>query len=193
MSKASGCFAEGHRSAQPRGCSRMSTVVDAHRLLADRLERAVPPRAQFDPLGRVLLRGFGTATGTTPNWLIAYLNLSRRARRSGNGVGSTPASHWGGPAQARELLVEIEFSASQAPGPLRAFHFETAEIGAGMADPGQDPHGRGWTRCGWCSARFPRIAAICIEAVALNLKPAVRRRRRPLLGFAAVWGWGDAT
>ena len=174
MSKASGCFAEGHRSAQPRGCSRMSTVVDAHRLLADRLERAVPPRAQFDPLGRVLLRGFGTATGTTPNWLIAYLNLSRRARRSGNGVGSTPASHWGGPAQARELLVEIEFSASQAPGPLRAFHFWSEEIGADMADPGQDPHSRRLTRCGWCSARFPRIAAICIEAVALNLKPAVR-------------------
>ena len=77
----------------------------------------------------------GAFSCADPNWLIAYLNLSRRARRSGNGVGSTPASHLASPAQALELLVEIEFSASQAPGPLRAFHFETAEIGAGRAEP----------------------------------------------------------
>ena len=57
-----------------------------------------------------------------PNRLVAYLGLHPRVRQSGNG----PAVHGritkAGPAQARGMLVEAAFSASQAPGPLRAFY-----------------------------------------------------------------------
>jgi transposase len=57
-----------------------------------------------------------------PNRLVAYLGLHPRVRQSGNG----PAVHGritkAGPAQARGMLVEAAFSASRAPGPLRAFY-----------------------------------------------------------------------
>jgi transposase len=57
-----------------------------------------------------------------PNRLVAYLGLHPRVRQSGNG----PAVHGritkAGPAQARGTLVEAAFSASRAPGPLRAFY-----------------------------------------------------------------------
>ncbi|HUP73821.1 MAG TPA: transposase [Acidimicrobiales bacterium] len=57
-----------------------------------------------------------------PNRLVAYLGLNPRVRQSGNG----PAVHGritkAGPAQARGMLVEAAFSASRAPGPLRAFY-----------------------------------------------------------------------
>lgn len=57
-----------------------------------------------------------------PNRLAAYLGLNPRVRQSGNG----PAVHGritkAGPAQARGMLVEAAFSASRAPGPLRAFY-----------------------------------------------------------------------
>ena len=56
------------------------------------------------------------------NRLVAYLGLNPRVRQSGNG----PAVHGritkAGPAQARGMLVEAAFSASRAPGPLRAFY-----------------------------------------------------------------------
>jgi transposase len=57
-----------------------------------------------------------------PNRLVSYLGLNPRVRQSGNG----PAVHGritkAGPAQARGMLVEAAFSASRAPGPLRAFY-----------------------------------------------------------------------
>jgi transposase len=57
-----------------------------------------------------------------PNRLVAYLGLNPRVRQSGN----APAVHGritkAGPAQARGMLVEAAFSASRAPGPLRAFY-----------------------------------------------------------------------
>ena len=58
----------------------------------------------------------------SPDRLVAYLGLNPRVRQSGN----APAVHGritkAGPAQARGMLVEAAFSASRAPGPLRAFH-----------------------------------------------------------------------
>ena len=57
-----------------------------------------------------------------PNRVVAYLGLNPRVRQSGN----APAVHGRitktGPAQARGMLVEAAFSASRAPGPLRAFY-----------------------------------------------------------------------
>jgi transposase len=57
-----------------------------------------------------------------PDRLVAYLGLNPRVRQSGN----APAVHGritkAGPAQARGMLVEAAFSASRAPGPLRAFY-----------------------------------------------------------------------
>jgi transposase len=58
----------------------------------------------------------------SPDRLVSYLGLNPRVRQSGNG----PAIHGritkAGPAQARGMLVEAAFSASRAPGPLRAFY-----------------------------------------------------------------------
>ena len=58
----------------------------------------------------------------TPQRLISYLGLNPRVRQSGG----QPASHGritkAGPAHARGMLVEAAWSASKAPGPLRAFY-----------------------------------------------------------------------
>src|SRR4029453_14160658 len=58
----------------------------------------------------------------TPEKLVAYFGLNPRVRQSGG----QPASHGGitqaGPAPARGMLVEAAWSASKAPGPLRAFY-----------------------------------------------------------------------
>jgi hypothetical protein len=57
-----------------------------------------------------------------PERLVCYLGLNPRARQSGN----QPATHGritkAGPGYARGMLVEAAFSASKAPGPLRAFY-----------------------------------------------------------------------
>jgi transposase len=58
----------------------------------------------------------------TPDKLVSYLGLNPRVRQSGG----QPASHGritkAGPAHARGMLVEAAWSASKAPGPLRAFY-----------------------------------------------------------------------
>jgi transposase len=58
----------------------------------------------------------------TPERLVSYLGLNPRVRQSGN----QPATHGritkSGPGYARGMLVEAAFSASKAPGPLRAFY-----------------------------------------------------------------------
>jgi transposase len=63
----------------------------------------------------------------SPDRLVSYLGLNPRVRQSGNG----PATHGritkAGPAQARGMLVEAAFSASRAPGPLRAFYRRVKE------------------------------------------------------------------
>lgn len=57
-----------------------------------------------------------------PNRLVSYLGLNPRVRQSGN----SPAVHGritkAGRSHARGMLVEAAFSASRAPGPLRAFY-----------------------------------------------------------------------
>jgi len=57
-----------------------------------------------------------------PNRLVSYLGLNPRVRQSGN----SPAIHGritkAGRSHARGMLVEAAFSASRAPGPLRAFY-----------------------------------------------------------------------
>src|SRR6266571_139544 len=58
----------------------------------------------------------------TPDKLVAYLGLNPRVRQSGG----QPATHGritkAGPGHARGMLVEAAWSASKAPGPLRAFY-----------------------------------------------------------------------
>lgn len=58
----------------------------------------------------------------SPDRLVSYLGLNPRVRQSGNG----PATHGritkAGRSHARGMLVEAAFSASRAPGPLRAFY-----------------------------------------------------------------------
>ena len=62
----------------------------------------------------------------TPEKLVAYLGLNPRVRQSGG----QPASHGritkAGSAHARGMLVEAAWSASKAPGPLRAFYQRVA-------------------------------------------------------------------
>src|SRR3954467_16796 len=73
----------------------------------------------------------------TPEKLVAYLGLNPRGRQSGG----QPASHGritkAGSAHARGMLVEAGWSASKAPGPLRAFYQRGAARrgmqGAGVA------------------------------------------------------------
>jgi len=59
---------------------------------------------------------------SSPERLVSYLGLNPKVRQSGNG----PAVHGritkAGRSQARGMLVEAAFSASRAPGPLRAFY-----------------------------------------------------------------------
>jgi hypothetical protein len=57
-----------------------------------------------------------------PNRLVSYLGLNPRVRQSGNGQAVHGRITKAGPAQARGMLVEAAFSASRAPGPLRAFY-----------------------------------------------------------------------
>lgn len=58
----------------------------------------------------------------TPERLVSYLGLNPRVSQSGD----SPAKHGSitkaGRSQARGMMVEAAFSASRAPGPLRAFH-----------------------------------------------------------------------
>lgn len=58
----------------------------------------------------------------SPDRLVSYLGLNPRVSQSGD----RPASHGritkAGRAQARGMIVEAAFSASRAPGPLRAFY-----------------------------------------------------------------------
>ncbi len=58
----------------------------------------------------------------SPDRLVSYLGLNPSVRQSGNG----PANHGritkAGRSQARGMMVEAAFSASRAPGPLRAFY-----------------------------------------------------------------------
>jgi len=58
----------------------------------------------------------------TPEKLVSYFGLNPKVRQSGG----QPASHGqitkAGPAHARGMLVEAAWSASKAPGPLRAFY-----------------------------------------------------------------------
>jgi transposase len=58
----------------------------------------------------------------TPERLVSYLGLNPRVRQSGG----QPASHGritkAGPAHARGMLAGAAWSASKAPGPLRAFY-----------------------------------------------------------------------
>lgn len=58
----------------------------------------------------------------SPDRLVSYLGLNPKVRQSGNG----PAVHGritkAGRSHARGMLVEAAFSASRAPGPLRAFY-----------------------------------------------------------------------
>ncbi len=62
-----------------------------------------------------------------PRPLVSYLGLNPRVRQSGNGTPVHGRITKAGPAQARGMLVEAAFSASQAPGPLRAFYRRVKE------------------------------------------------------------------
>ena len=85
---------------------------------------AVDDRARDRRDGGVVDRGRGRGLHPLPHpeKLVAYLGLNPRVRQSGG----QPASHGritkAGSAHARGMLVEAAWSASKAPGPLRAFY-----------------------------------------------------------------------
>jgi transposase len=57
-----------------------------------------------------------------PNKLVAYLGLNPRVRQSGNSAPVHGRISKTGRAHTRGVLVEAAWSASRAPGPLRAFY-----------------------------------------------------------------------
>lgn len=58
----------------------------------------------------------------TPERLVSYFGLNPRVRQSGNQAATHGRITKAGPGYARGMLVEAAFSASKAPGPLRAFY-----------------------------------------------------------------------
>ena len=57
-----------------------------------------------------------------PNKLVAYVGLNPRVRQSGNSAPVHGRISKTGRAHVRGVLVEAAWSASRAPGPLRAFY-----------------------------------------------------------------------
>jgi transposase len=57
-----------------------------------------------------------------PNKLVAYVGLNPRVRQSGNSAPVHGRISKAGRAHVRGVLVEAAWSASRAPGPLRAFY-----------------------------------------------------------------------
>src|SRR5439155_12245218 len=57
-----------------------------------------------------------------PNKLVAYLGLNPRVRQSGNAAPVHGRISKTGRGHARGVMVEAAWSASRAPGPLRAFY-----------------------------------------------------------------------
>ena len=57
-----------------------------------------------------------------PDKLVAYVGLNPKVRQSGNSAPATAGSARPARAQVRGVLVEAAWSASRAPGPLRAFY-----------------------------------------------------------------------
>lgn len=58
----------------------------------------------------------------SPDRLVSYLGLNPKVSQSGNSAAKHGRITKAGRAQARGMLVEAAFSASRAPGPLRAFY-----------------------------------------------------------------------
>ena len=58
----------------------------------------------------------------TPEQLVSYLGLNPRVKQSGGKAANHGRITKNGRAHARGMLVEAVFSASQIPGPLRAFY-----------------------------------------------------------------------
>jgi transposase len=58
----------------------------------------------------------------SPDRLVSYLGLNPKVSQSGNSAAKHGRITKAGRAQARGMLVEAAFSASKAPGPLRAFY-----------------------------------------------------------------------
>jgi transposase len=58
----------------------------------------------------------------SPDKLVAYVGLNPRVRQSGNSAPVHGRISKAGRAQVRGVLVEAAWSASRAPGPLRAFY-----------------------------------------------------------------------
>jgi transposase len=59
---------------------------------------------------------------TSPDKLVAYVGLNPKVRQSGNSAPVHGRISKAGRAQVRGVLVEAAWSASPAPGPLRAFY-----------------------------------------------------------------------
>ena len=58
----------------------------------------------------------------SPDRLVSYLGLNPKVSQSGNSAAKHGRISKAGRAQARGMLIEAAFSASRAPGPLRAFY-----------------------------------------------------------------------
>jgi transposase len=72
-----------------------------------------------------------------PDRLVAYVGLNPKVRQSGNSAPVHGRISKAGRAQVRGVLVEAAWSASRAPGPLRAF-----SSGSKPAAPSKPPSSR---------------------------------------------------
>jgi transposase len=86
--------------------ARLMTVPGIDVIVAMSIVAAVGDFARFD----------------SPDRLVCYLGLNPKVRQSGHAAANHGRITKAGPAQARGMLVEAAFSASRAPGPLRAFY-----------------------------------------------------------------------
>ncbi len=99
-----------------------------HDIAADAIDDAVIARLMTIPgINVTVAMSIMAAVGDfsrfeSPDRLVSYLGLNPKVSQSGNSVAKHGRITKAGRAQARGMLVEAAFSASRAPGPLRAFY-----------------------------------------------------------------------
>ena len=98
-------FAERHPGAEPCGRRRVPAVVDPHRPLAHRLQARCHARAQFDPLGRVLLRvRKSSRSGDVRSFCSTH---SRSIATSTGGIGTLRGPVFGSPGSSKEMSASV--------------------------------------------------------------------------------------
>ena len=132
-----GCPARRCRPTSAPACTALLRQLDFHGDELAVVDREIAVEAFDDPVvarlmtipgvdaiaGIAIVAAVGDfARFDDPDKLVAYLGLNPRVRQSGNSAPVHGRISKAGRAQARGVLVEAAWSASRAPGPLRAFY-----------------------------------------------------------------------